>query len=115
MSELKLQAECFQDFWNCYPEKRGLLFMNYNNPKNAAHGAILKGLGLVAGVADMTYLSPDGAVFLEFKFGEGRQAPAQKKWQEAVEAVGYRYFLIYTKKDFTEALHIVDKSVYCTH
>jgi hypothetical protein len=38
--------------------------MNYNNPKNAIHGAILKGLGLVAGVADMTYLSPAGVVLI---------------------------------------------------
>lgn len=78
--------------------------MNYNNPKNAAHGSILKGLGMVAGVADMTYLSPTGAVFLEFKFGDGRQALKQKEWQSRVEAAGYRYFLIYSEKDFWEAI-----------
>lgn len=71
--------------------------MNYNNPKNAIHGAILRGLGLIAGVADMTYLSPSGVIFIEMKFGDGKQSPAQIDWQRKVEAAGYRYELI---KDF---------------
>ena len=104
MSEIKLQQQCFLWHWNSKPEERGLLFMNYNNPKNALHGAILKGLGLVAGVADMTYLSPRGVIFLELKFGDGKQSAAQIEWQQKVEAAGYRYEVV---RDFEEFKKII--------
>ena len=104
MSEIKLQQQCFLWHWNSKPEERGLLFMNYNNPKNALHGAILKGIGLVAGVADMTYLSPRGVIFLELKFGDGKQSAAQIEWQRKVEASGYRYEVV---RDFEEFKKII--------
>jgi len=104
MSELKLQQQCFMWHWNTRPQERGLLFMNYNNPKNAIHGAILKGLGLVAGVADMTYLSPSGVVLIEMKYEKGRQSPVQVEWQSKVEAAGYRYEIIRSFEEFKELI-----------
>jgi len=104
MSEIKLQQQCFLHHWNSKPEERGLLFMNYNNPKNALHGAILKGIGLVAGVADMTYLSPRGVIFLELKFGDGKQSAAQIEWQRKVEAAGYRYEVVRNFEEFKKII-----------
>lgn len=104
MSEIKLQQQCFLWHWNSKPEERGLLFMNYNNPKNALHGTILKGIGLVAGVADMTYLSPCGVIFLELKFGDGKQSAAQIEWQRKVEAAGYRYEVVRSFDDFKKII-----------
>jgi hypothetical protein len=104
MSELKLQQQCFMWHWNTHPGQRGLLFMNYNNPKNALHGAILKGLGLVAGVADMTYLSPRGVVLIEMKWDNGKQSPVQIEWQRKVQAAGYRYEVVRTFEEFKQLI-----------
>ena len=50
--------------------------MNHNNPRNAINGSLLKTMGMVAGVADMTYLHPDGVKFIEFKVDGGKQSEA---------------------------------------
>ena len=104
MTESQLQALCFQSHWNKYPEERGLLYMNYNNPKNALHGAHLRALGMIKGVADMTYLSKSGAVFLEFKTEVGKQSPAQVEWQAKVMTAGYAYWIIRNETDFWNAI-----------
>ena len=104
-SESRIQQECFTWHWNSCPEERGLLFMNYNNPPDARTGAILKGMGLVAGVADMTYLAPSGvAVFLEFKADAGRQSPRQVEWEARVRARGALYFVIRSLDEFKSTL-----------
>jgi hypothetical protein len=65
VKESKIQSDCFTYHWNHYPAQRGQLFMVYNTPKNAAHGSILKAMGMVAGVSDMIYLpKPKHIVFL---------------------------------------------------
>jgi hypothetical protein len=104
MSESQLQALCFQSHWNAYPEERGLLYMNFNNPQNARHGMHLRSLGLVAGVADMTYLHSDGVVFLEFKALKGRQSPLQIEWQARVMSVGCKYAIIKSIEEFYKAI-----------
>ena len=105
MTESQLQAYCFQLHWNRYPEERGLLYMNYNNPKNAIQGAHLRALGMIKGVADMTYLSKSGAVFLEFKTDVGKQSPAQIEWQAKVMTAGYAYRIIRNETDFWNAIN----------
>lgn len=105
MTESKLQAECFKSHWNTYSEERGLLYMNFNNPQDARHGMHLRSLGLVAGVADMTYLSKDGPVFLEFKALKGRQSQIQVEWQAKVRSIGYKYEIIKTIEDFWKAIN----------
>ena len=104
MSESQLQALCFQSHWNQYPEERGLLYMNFNNPQNARHGIHLRSIGLVAGVADMTYLHSDGVVFLEFKALKGRQSVLQIEWQAKVLSVGCKYKVIKTIEEFYKAI-----------
>jgi len=99
-TECKLQSECFIWHWNNFPEQRGLLFMNHNTPKDARNGAILKGMGLVKGVADMTYLSDFGAILIEFKTEEGKQSKDQKEWQKIVEYAGYKYVIVRSLKHF---------------
>jgi hypothetical protein len=53
----------------------------------------------------MTYLSPKGAVFLEFKAPKGKQSLSQKWWQERVESVGYRYVVIRSIEEFQNLLN----------
>ena len=106
MNEHQLQALCFTWHWNNRPDERGLLYMNHNNPRDARHGASLKVMGLVAGVADMTYIHPDrsGVTFLEFKAEKGRQSASQMWWQSTVERSGCNYKIIKTFEEFTKSL-----------
>jgi len=105
-SESDLQRACYRLFCLCKPLEYGLLFMNHNNPRNAINGSLLKTMGLVAGVADMTYLHPDGVKFIEFKVDGGRQSEAQKNWQALVESKGYTYHIIRTTKEFCDLMNI---------
>ena len=106
MTEHQLQTLCFTWHWNNRPDERGLLYMNHNNPRDARHGASLKVMGLVAGVADMTYIHPDGSgvTFLEFKADKGRQSASQMWWQGQIERSGCNYKIIKTFEEFTKSL-----------
>ncbi|NBW20142.1 MAG: VRR-NUC domain-containing protein [Caulobacteraceae bacterium] len=99
-SEFKLQAECFQWHWNNFPNDRGRLFTVNNNAPNAYAGSVMKAMGVVAGVSDMIWLSPTGAVMLEFKAEKGKQSLSQKWWQSVVQEAGYRYEVIRSVEDF---------------
>jgi hypothetical protein len=104
MIEFKLQSQCFLHHWNNYPEERGLLFTVNNNASDSYQGAVMKAMGVVAGVSDMVYLHPDGAMLLEFKTPKGRQNDRQVWWQGQVEKAGYRYIIIRSFDDFTALL-----------
>jgi len=107
MSESKIQQECFMWFHNSFPELRMRLFMNYNNPPNKIQGAILKGMGLVAGVADMSLLVPDGKIaFIEFKTSEGRQSPKQIEFQTVCDKLGTPYHIARSLQDFQNIIKI---------
>lgn len=104
MTEQQLQAACFIWHWNKYPEERGLLYMNHNNPRDAKQGASLKAMGMVAGVADMTYLSESGVHFLEFKTDKGRQTANQVWWEAQVKKIGCKYSIIRNLDEFKKAI-----------
>lgn len=101
-NESILQMHCVGYFYALFPAPYGMLFMNYNNPKSAKHGATLKRMGLVSGVADLTLLTPSGAVFFEIKYGAGKQTENQKRWQKMVENIGYKYYTIRSVQQFLE-------------
>lgn len=101
MSEMQLQAKCFEWFWNTFPNERGFLHANNNNSYNAIKGNQNKALGVVAGVADMEYLATDGRmVFIEMKTSTGAQDPKQKIFQIKVESRGARYVIIRSVEEF---------------
>jgi len=102
--EYTLQAACVKLFKLLKPNEEGRLFLNLNNPRSRTNGHFLKGIGLTAGVADMTYLSDKGAIFLEFKAEKGKQSLSQKWWQGVVEAVDYKYVVIRSVEDFQRML-----------
>jgi hypothetical protein len=52
--EYTLQAACVKLFKLLRPHEEGRLFLNLNNPRSRTNGHFLKGIGLTAGVADMT-------------------------------------------------------------
>ena len=110
MTELQMQAQCFQWHWNTCPDERGYLYMNYNNAKNQAHGAILKAMGMVSGVADMTYLSTRGAIFIELKTEVGEQSATQKEWERRVRERGYQYYVVRSVDEFKALIADLQKS-----
>ena len=120
--EDQLQMSCVDWFKNeAYPQLAPNLFHVNNEPylgrgltKEAKDriGARYKSMGVTAGVADIILLHPEAApgtahaLCIEFKnkIG-GRQSKEQKEWQQAVEAVGYRYEVIKTAADFQDLVH----------
>jgi hypothetical protein len=102
--EYLLQKECVKLFNLLYPNCYGLLFLNYNNPRNAKNGYYLKGIGLISGVADMTLLTKSGAVFIEFKTIKGKQSDLQKQWEQTITSYGYTYVIIRTPQQFLNLL-----------
>jgi hypothetical protein len=104
-SEASIQQECFMWHWNTRPEERGRLFHVYNNGKNSEHGAVLKGMGTVSGVADLCYLMPGGRCgYIEMKAPGGRQSRSQKEWQAMVEGLGFKYLIATSLDEFKLAL-----------
>ena len=92
--EQQLQQACVKWFALQYSNQKGRLFMCHQNGKNAVEQAILKSMGLVAGVSDLIYLSNSGAVFIELKAGKNKQSEAQQYFQSMVESLGMPYHLI---------------------
>lgn len=99
MSELRLQQQCFIWFHNSFPEHRGRLFHNFQNPKSAIQGAQLKGLGLLSGVADFTLIA-NPMIYIELKTDKGFQSEAQKKFEQTVVSFGHKYYVCRTLSDF---------------
>jgi hypothetical protein len=68
-------------------------------------GARLKKQGVVAGVADLAIVAPDGqAAFLELKTPSGRLSPQQKAFRSLCEANGAPYAVATT---LDEARHVL--------
>jgi len=142
-SESSIQSECFRWHWNAYPQQRGQLFMVYNNPKNAAHGSILKGMGMVRGVSDLIYLPghiyipgithgitpvstlcptpgialccPSPVLFLECKLPGEHQKPEQIEFEKLVTGIGHQYYIFRSLAEFQAILApYLAKSVFST-
>lgn len=110
-NEGKIQADCYQYFWNNYPQYRGLYFAvpNENNRRdsNAITGAIRRSMGVYHGVSDTLFLVPRGVyhgLCVEYKDEKGQQSEHQKAWQKLVEAQGYKYTLCRSLAQFKEII-----------
>lgn len=107
MPEGKIQATCFQYFWNTYPQYRGLYFAipneNARADSNAITGAIRRSMGVYHGVSDTLLLFPSGqyhGLCIEYKDENGRQSEHQKAWQRLVESQGYCYRICRSLEQF---------------
>jgi hypothetical protein len=104
--EQAMQAACFKWFNLQYAAQAGRLYMNYNNPPNKVTGGILKSMGLLAGIADMSYLLPEGrTAFIELKSAKGVQSPSQKDFEARVLALGFDYHVARDVFDFMRIIH----------
>jgi hypothetical protein len=102
----KLQAQCFQHFWNNYPQHRRMMWMNLNNAPNAKMGAQYKALGMVAGVPDLSLVDVQGRfVGIEFKVGVDKQSEAQKEVQQRLQDRGAFYYVVTNFDEFLTVIY----------
>jgi hypothetical protein len=101
-SEERIQAQCFQWFWNTYPQYRGLLCYNLNNSQDAKHGHKNQQLGLIPGRSDMALYLFGKAYMIEFKKELGRQSPSQREWEELVLHHGFTYVIVRSLSEFQQ-------------
>lgn len=105
MTEKRLQQECFTWFHNNFPALRGSLWMNHNQAVNRKQGAILKAMGMVAGVSDLLWINKGHLHGIELKTPEGRQSDVQKRWSEALTTAGGSYHIIRTLEEFKQLIN----------
>lgn len=100
MKESKIQHEIVmwlqeQKLWFC------------SIPNEAAAGNRVRQMKLIAmglrkGAPDLIVFHPSGLVCLEVKNETGKQSPAQARFQEKVEALGYKYFVVKSVKEVVD-------------
>ena len=98
--ESDLQRTCVSWFRAQYPDHALMLFAVPNGGgRSRIEGAIMKGEGVTAGVADLILLEARGgygALCIEMKTRDksSRQSSSQKAWQQAAEKAGNRYVVV---------------------
>ncbi|WP_295509489.1 VRR-NUC domain-containing protein [uncultured Sulfitobacter sp.] len=73
-------------------------------PRGAKRQAILVGMGVHPGFADLTILCESKVLFLELKSLKGRLSPAQEAFRDAVLAQGFGWVLVRSLDDALGAL-----------
>ena len=73
-------------------------------PRGAKRQAILVGMGVHPGFADLVILCGGRVLFLELKSLKGRLSPAQEAFRDAVLAQGFGWALVRTLDDALSAL-----------
>ena len=73
-------------------------------PRGARRQAILVGMGVHPGFADLMVLSGGRVLFLELKAPKGRLRPSQKAFRDAVQAQGFGWALVRSLDDALGAL-----------
>lgn len=106
--ESQLQRDCVAWFRMQYPNHALMLFAVPNGGgRSPVEAAILKGEGVVAGVADLILLEARGnygALCIEMKTRSksSRQSVNQKIWQEATQKAGNAYVVVRTFEQFQD-------------
>lgn len=92
--ESKLQIECVKWFRLKFPKV--LIYAVPNGgQRNAITGAILKAEGVLAGVADLCIMKPNGKVFfIEMKSEKGTLSKTQKDFQNYCNDNGFTYYTV---------------------
>lgn len=91
--ESKLQSNCVK--WFRLQHRDKLIFAIPNGGKrNIREAQFLKAEGVLPGVADLFIAYPSQSyhgLFVEMKFGKGKQTDAQHNFQLNIEKAGYKY------------------------
>jgi hypothetical protein len=101
--EDRLQQKCVIWFKNTYQmQGNGLIFSCPNGgTRNIIEAKKLKETGLMAGVADLIVLFPNGKLmFVELKTDTGKQSEKQIDFENRVKNLGFEYHLIRSIDEF---------------
>ena len=108
--ESRIQRSCVEWFRRQFPRLADLLFAVPNGgARSAVTGAILKGEGVLAGVADLLLLVPNRkyhGLCIEMKSPKGRQSASQKQWEKAVTKQGFKYIVCHSFDEFYNGIMI---------
>ena len=110
-TEEQLSKACFNWFDKTFGEEfRGLLYLNFMNPKNAAETNRLKAQGLRKGLPDMTLAVPlmhmrIAGLYIELKLSEGgKVSPDQVKQMKKLSSIGYSCEIVCSLQHFQEVI-----------
>ena len=102
--ESRMQVQCVKWFRLQYRQMGDLLIHVPNGGSRDLRTAQrLKAEGVVPGVSDLVLFIPNlthHGLFIELKIKPNKQSEHQKKWQLMVEAMNYKYVLVYSFEDF---------------
>lgn len=106
--ESTLQTSCVKWFRLQYPNLVIYAVPN-GGTRNPAEAKRLKAEGVLAGVADLTIMLPQGkSLYIEMKIKGNKQTEHQKAFQQKAEALGYKYYVCYS---FDEFKAIIEKEL----
>ena len=114
--ESQLQQMCVRYFRYVYPQ-----YVIYATPNGGSRNPIeakrLKAEGVLAGVADLTILLPQGkSIYIEMKVKGNRQTDNQKDFQKIAETLGHTYALFYSFEEFKDIIEKeIKKIIYNNH
>ena len=110
--ESNLQSACVRWFRLQYPNLVIYAVPN-GGSRNVREAQRLKAEGVLAGVADLTILLPQGKIiYIEMKVKGNQQTDNQKAFQQKAEALGYKYYVCYS---FDEFKAIIEKELTTTN
>jgi hypothetical protein len=66
----------------------------------------LVAMGLKKGASDLIIVLPGRVIFMEVKTGEGKQSPAQVKFEKNVKAIGHDYYVVRSVADVASVLSL---------
>jgi len=108
--ESRLQINCVKWFDYSYPRfKLNLFSIPNEGARTVANGARMKAQGRRSGVADIFFAFANyekHGLFIEFKFGKGKQSKEQLAFQTAVEKEEYQYEVV---NDFDQFKNLIEK------
>ena len=84
------------------------LFHINNKAKNAIEGNRMKSMGVKTGVSDLALVTSSGTIYIEVKTPTGTQSKDQKEFQQQVESLGQKYFVVRS----LEECQIIIKNIY---
>jgi hypothetical protein len=102
--ESRLQVNCVKWFRLAYRQwANHLIHVPNGGSRDLRTAQRLKAEGVIPGVSDLVLFMPNlthHGLFIELKIKPNKQSEHQKKWQLMVEAMNYKYALVYSFEDF---------------
>ncbi|MDR1897993.1 MAG: VRR-NUC domain-containing protein [Prevotellaceae bacterium] len=105
--ESKIQQQCVRWFRLQYPQLTLFAIPN-GGRRGKVEAAIMKGEGVLAGVADLFLMVPTLAyhgLFIEMKTPAGKQSESQRTFERKACETGYGYKICRTLDDFMQTIN----------